>query len=342
MCDLLVALGPATDSGRTLFAKNSDRPPDEAQELEWLAPRRDDGRVAATYAAVDAAPGWTVGVLGSRPAWMWGLEHGVNEAGVAVGNAAIFTTLDPHDTAPALTGMDLVRLALERATDAPAAVEVILTLLDQYGQGGSGHEGVDDPYWSSFLVADAREAWVVETSGRKSATERVVRTRALSNRTSIPAFDAEHRDPTMDTSLVVDARWRASQACLGREPVSVAHLERHLRDHGGDGGWSVCMHVTDFSVTTAGIVAELPGPFPSGRPLAHVCLGAPCASIFVPLAVGRDVGDPPRWARFQKVAAEQTEQLRALEADLAAAAPSGADGGAWAAEAWRRVEACLR
>ena len=102
------------------------------------------------------------------------------------------------------------------------------------------------------------------------------------------------------------------------------------------------MHVTDFSVTTAGIVAELPGPFPSGRPLAHVCLGAPCASIFVPLAVGRDVGDPPRWARFQKVAAEQTEQLRALEADLAAAAPSGADGGAWAAEAWRRVEACLR
>ncbi|HEV2310855.1 MAG TPA: hypothetical protein VGU73_10035, partial [Acidimicrobiia bacterium] len=340
--DLLVALGPATDAGRTLFAKNSDRPADEPQELEWLAPRRDVGRVAATYTAVEPAPGWTVGVLGSRPAWMWGLEHGVNEAGVAVGNAAIFTTLDPHDAPPALTGMDLVRLALERATAASAAVEQILTLLDQYGQGGSGHDGVDDPYWSSFLVADAGEAWVVETSGRKSATERVARTRALSNRTTIPAFDAEHRDITMDTSLVVDPRWEASRACLGHEPLSVPLLERHLRDHRGDDGWSVCMHVGDFSVTTAGIVAELPGPFASGRPLAHVCLGAPCTSIFVPLAVGRDVGDPPRWARFGHVTSEQTAQLRALETDLAAAAPSGADDDAWAAEAWRRVEACLR
>jgi secernin len=342
VCDLLVALGPATDSGRTLFAKNSDRPPAEAQELEWLAPRRDDGRVATTYAAVDAAPGWTVAVLGSRPAWMWGLEHGVNEAGVAVGNAAIFTTLDPHDAAPALTGMDLVRLALERATTAPAAVEVILTLLDRYGQGGSGHDGVDDPYWSSFLAADADEAWVVETSGRKAATERVALSRAISNRTSIPAFDAEHRDPTMDTSLVVDPRWHASQACLGREPVSVPSLERHLRDHRGEAGWSICMHVADFSVTTAGIVAELPGPFVSGRPLAHVCLGAPCTSIFVPVAVGRPLGDPPPWARFQHMTPDHAAQLCALEAELAAAAPAQADDDAWAGEAWRRVEGCLR
>jgi len=341
VCDLLVALGPAADAGRTLFAKNSDRPVDEAQELEWLAPRRDDGRVATTYVEVDAAPDWTIGVLASRPTWMWGLEHGVNDAGVAVGNAAIFTTLDPHDAPPALTGMDLVRLALERATTAEAAVEVILRLLDRYGQGGSGHHGLDDPYWSSFLVADASDAWVVETSGRTFATEHVTRTRALSNRTTIPAFDAQHRDPAMDNRVVVDPRWHASQACLGEEPLTVAGLERHLGDHRGEGGWSVCMHVADFSVTTAGVVAELPGPFPSGRSLAHVCLGAPCASIFVPLAVGRPLGVPPQWARFQHLTPHQSDALRAVEADLAAEAPAHADEDAWAAEAWRRVDACL-
>jgi len=341
VCDLLVALGAATDSGRTLFAKNSDRPPDEAQELEWLAPRRDQGRVAATYVEVDAAPDWTVGVLASRPAWMWGLEHGVNEAGVAVGNAAIFTTLDPHDAAPALTGMDLVRLALERATTAKDAVEVILTLLDRYGQGGSGHPGVDDPYWSSFLVADPSDAWVVETSGRESATEQVARTRAVSNRTSIPAFDAAHRDPAMATDTVTDPRWRAGQACLRDERLTVARLEAHLRDHHGPSGWSVCMHVPDFSVTTAGIVAELPGPFASARPLAHVCLGAPCTSLFVPVAVGRPLGDPPPWSRFQHLTPDQTARLAALEAELVADAPSHADDDAWAADVWRRLDACL-
>src|ERR1700674_1614450 len=102
VCDCLVALPPATASPRTLFAKNSDRPPDEAQELEWLAPRRDTGLVRATYLDVDPAPGWTLGVLASRPAWMWGLEHGVNEAGVAVGNEAVYTNLDPRRFPPRL------------------------------------------------------------------------------------------------------------------------------------------------------------------------------------------------------------------------------------------------
>ena len=45
MCDLLVALPDATAGGRTLFAKNSDRPPDEQQLLEWAAPRREHERI---------------------------------------------------------------------------------------------------------------------------------------------------------------------------------------------------------------------------------------------------------------------------------------------------------
>jgi secernin len=342
VCDLLVALPPATASGRTLFAKNSDRPPHEAQELEWLAPRRDEGPLRATYIDVEPWPAPTLGVLASRPSWCWGLEHGVNEAGVAAGNAAIFTTLDPHGVAPKLIGMDLVRLALERAATASGAVDTIVELLERYGQGGSGHDGIDDPYWSSFLVADPSEAFVIETSGTTWATERVTRTRSISNRTTIPAFDAEHRDPAMPPDTVTDPRWRASQAVLATEPVTVEALQAHLRDDtSGEDGFSVCMHVPDYMATTAGIVAELPGPFPSGRPLAHVCLGSPCRSIFVPVVVGRPLGPPPPWSRFADLGAEARARFAPLEAELAADAPALADRDEWARDAWRRVDESL-
>lgn len=33
MCDTIVALSPATEEGFTLFGKNSDREPDEAQNI---------------------------------------------------------------------------------------------------------------------------------------------------------------------------------------------------------------------------------------------------------------------------------------------------------------------
>lgn len=341
MCDCLVALPAASRSARTLFAKNSDRPADEAQELEWLAPRLDSGPVRTTYVDVDPAPGRTLGVLASRPAWMWGLEHGVNEAGVAVGNEAVFTTLDPHRFPPRLIGMDLVRLALERADTAAGAVGLIVDLLERYGQGGSGYEGTDDPYWSSFLVADAADAWVVETSGTQAATEHVTRTRAISNRLTIPAFDAAHRDPRMPTDFA-DPRLRSSEALLAAEPVSVARVKDHLRDHtAGDHGFTVCMHVGDRVATTAALIAELPGPFPSGRPLAHVCLGSPCRSIFVPVAVGRDLGRPPAWKQFTELSADTGRQLAELEGELAAAAPSDADSDEWAPAAWQQVEAVL-
>lgn len=341
MCDCLVALPGATTSARTLFAKNSDRPADEAQELEWLPPRHDTDPVHTTYIDIDPAPDWTVGVLASRPAWMWGLEHGVNEAGVAVGNEAVYTTDDPHRVPPRLVGMDLVRLALERAETAAAAVEVIVELVERYGQGGSGYEGRDDPYWSSFLLADASDAWVVETSGTVTATERVTRTRAISNRLTIPAFDAAHRDPAMPTDFA-DPRLHASEAVLAAEPVTVASLKDHLRDHStGVHGFTVCMHVGDEIATTAAVIAELPGPFPSGRTLAHMCLGSPCRSIFVPVAVGRALGQPPPWKAFSDVSDETRRRLLTLESELAAAAPTDADDDAWAPDAWRRVDRLL-
>ena len=332
MCDCLVALAPATAAGRTVWAKNSDRPPHEAQVLEQHGPRRDVDPVACTWIDVERANRETIGLVASRPWWCWGFEHGVNEAGVAAGNETIYTTLDPRTAPPALIGMDLVRLALERGETATAAVGVIVDHVERYGQGGSGHQGVDRPYWSSFLVADATTALVVETSGRTWAVEEVDRTRAISNRTTIPDFDAEHRHPKQPVATLVDPRWDASKAVLAKEPVEVGDVMAHLRSHDQSSeGWTVCMHVPDVEATTASVVVELGGE----RPLARWLLGSPCRSVYVPIHVGRRLGTPPDWHRF----AGLDQELRAeLEAWLA---EDVRDDDEWGPEAWRRVEDAL-
>jgi hypothetical protein len=277
MCDCLVVLDTASLDGHTLFAKNSDRPPNEVQLLEWFEPRM-ESRTRTTYLDIEAHDGETLRFLGSRPSWMWGVEHGANEAGVAVGNATIYTTLDPRGMPPALTGMDLVRLALERAATALDAVSVVTELLERHGQGGSGHEGADRPYWSSFLLADPRSAFVVETSGRHYEIECVERARATSNRTTIASFDRRHRHPGQPVDKLVDPRLAASNAVLTREPVSIDAIAAHLRSHaGGEDGYTICMHVPGVEATTASIIAELRS---DGSPRVWTARGSPCQHEF--------------------------------------------------------------
>ncbi len=339
MCDLLCALPPATAEGVTLLAKNSDRPPDEAQVLEWHPPHR-EVLTRTTYLEIPGHGGATLGFLGSRPEWMWGVEQGVNEAGVTAGNATIYTTLDPRPFPDALTGMDLVRLALERAPSAAEAVEVLTALLERHGQGGSGHAGERRPYWSSFLLADPGRAFVVETSGTTWACEEVTSTRAISNRTTIASFDAGHRHPRQPVEVLVDPRLEAGRRCLDDRPVTTAGLRRHLRSHvGGDDGWTVCMHVDGVEATTASMIVSLPEPS-MGPPMAWCLVGSPCASIFVPVVVGQPLGEVPAWERFAALAPDGRQALDALEAELDAEA-TGSTGPGWNAEAWARVAAVL-
>jgi secernin len=275
MCDTLVALGSATADGVTLFAKNSDRPPGEVQVIEWSPSRLDIGSVRVTHVEVRPWPMPTLRSLISRPAWCWGAEHGVNEAGVAIGNEAIYTRLDPRTAPPALIGMDLVRLGLERGDSAESAVAVMIELLEHYGQGGSGHEDRVKPYWSSFLVADPHDAWVIETSGTTWESERVRDVRAITNRTTISTFDHQHRHPRQPVEVTTDPRWRRSTSLLQRRPVTVPAMMAHLRNH-DDGPWSVCMHVDDEGaeeVTTSSMVAALPA---GGPPVVWGLTGSPC------------------------------------------------------------------
>jgi hypothetical protein len=174
--------------------------------------------------------------------------------------------------------MDIVRLVLERSATAAAAVELVGVLLERYGQGGSGHDRENRPYWNSFVVADPREAFVIETSGDEFAVEAVKRTWATSNRTTIPAFDAAQRHPRQPVERLVDGRLAASEAVLAREPVTVDSLMAHLRSHvGGEDGYTICMHAGADEATRGSMIAELPvGASPRGWFL----IGSPCVSEY--------------------------------------------------------------
>jgi hypothetical protein len=331
VCDTLCVIG----SDRALFAKNSDRPPNEPQVVEWFAGRAAGGRLRTQYLEL-ADPG-AHALLGSRPTWLWGLEHGLNEHGVAIGNEKIWTVDDPHTFPAALLGMDLVRLALERARTADDALDVLTDLLQEHGQGGSGEHDHDEPYFSSFLIADPHGGWIVETSARTWAARPVAAGAAISNRVSIstdwtrgsaelaPGTDFDSwRSPGAPTGIA-DHRLAATRATVTRgSRADPTELVATLRHHGagpwgapgtadatvsplpedvGDDwrGVTVCMHVRGYQATTASIVAELRADAPLR---AWTCLGSPCVSVYIPVFpphVPAPLGTEREWHRFARL-----------------------------------------
>lgn len=185
MCDTVIATGEATDDGTIILAKNSDREPNEAQVLTHVPrTKHETGAVVkCTYIEIPQVAE-TYEVLLSRPFWMWGCEMGMNEHGVAIGNEAVFTKV-PYNKGPALTGMDLARLALERADTARKALDILVELLETHGQGGNGGFRKKLYYHNSFAIADPNEAWILETAGQFWAAEQVRGVRTISNGISI-------------------------------------------------------------------------------------------------------------------------------------------------------------
>jgi len=194
MCDTMVALGNSTLDGSVIFAKNSDRQPNEPL-LTIRVPGKKHGpgkKLTCTYLEIDQAEE-TYEVLLLKPSWMWGAEMGGNEFGLNIGNEAVFTR--EKQGSEALLGMDLLRLALERCQTSRQALDLITSLLEQYGQGGNC--GYEKPFYyhNSFLIADPVSAWVLETAGPYWAAQQVKDIRVISNRLSIGSdYDLSHPD----------------------------------------------------------------------------------------------------------------------------------------------------
>jgi dipeptidase len=177
-CDTWVAMPDATADGSVILAKNSDRPPMEAQPLVQFARRRCDPgeKVKCTYIEIPQVAE-THEHIGSKIWWTFGYEHGMNEHGVAIGNEAVFSK-EPYQWGDGLLGMDLLRLGLERGKTAYEALHVITDLIEKYGQSGDcEHRGEwgNANYHNSFIIADPKEAWVLETAGRYWVARKITR-----------------------------------------------------------------------------------------------------------------------------------------------------------------------
>src|ERR1700728_4183811 len=179
MCDTLCAPGRRG----MVFAKNSDRPPGEVQ-VAWPFGRRTSAGCSLRTQYLSMGDTGAHATFLSCPTWLWGAEHGVNEHGVAIGNEKVATIHDAATAKPALIGMDLVRLGLERARTAAEALEVMIDLLTTHGQGGIADATNSEAYDSSFLIADPGHAFILDTSGSAYAAAPVP-TAAISNRLSV-------------------------------------------------------------------------------------------------------------------------------------------------------------
>ncbi len=322
-CDTWVALADATVTRMTILGKNSDRPQFDAQPLLFYPHRSwpegtmiDLGRIQIPQAKE------TLATMGSSPYWCWGYEEGINEFGVAIGNegqhtkplnAAIASFKKSREPALGPTGMDLVRLALERGRTAREALDVITRLLETYGQFGSGHptDGVDGAYDNSFLIADPEEAYVLETAGTRWVARRFARgTTSISNKLGITtAWDLA--SPDLVDHAVQQGWWLKSPgapfdfetAYAGETPsdrrgqenalTRVSCSGRLLREKAGEITVRWMMHVArdrsskpgiDNEGTASSCVAALPASH-DDLPVFWWCASRPGNGCYVPYFV---------------------------------------------------------
>jgi hypothetical protein len=332
MCDTFVIVGEAN----VIFGKNSDRDPNEAQVLSWIdsAEHAPGAELHCTWRSIPQARR-THAALISRPFWMWGAEMGVNEHGVAIGNEAVFTRA-PLDE-DGLLGMDLLRLGLERGASAEESAAVIVDLARRFGQGGrAGYSNPSFRYHSSFLVADRREAWVVETAGREAATERISRgARAISNALTLPSLAGAGRALHARIACARTRRTRLESlaAKLGSPLEAMMALSDHGTEEGPDYHWlngamsAPCVHAGGLlaaSQTTASWLSVLDA---SGDRHWATATAAPCISLFRPLSLsrrhdcGRPCGAPDRfslWWRFEGLHRSLLRSMPALPEGFAA------------------------
>ena len=238
---------------------------------------------------------------------------GANEHGVAIGNEAVFTR-EPASLEPGLLGMDLLRLALERATSARAAVDVVVGLLEEHGQSGScSRVHPRFTYHNSFLVTDRAQAFVLETAGRAWAVEEVRGpARSISNGLTIPGFADTYADRLRGTVARCSVRRSVTQSAAtaaSGSDTAVRDAMALLHDNGTGGGprWSPLtgsmvgpnMHAGGL-LASSQTVASWVSDTATG---IHWATGTadPALSLFVPLRVDQPVDLPPATDRADEL-----------------------------------------
>ncbi len=221
MCDSLCAVQPGRHAVRQELRpsprraaghRGARRPRRRAAVAAHPVPRRSPTRVRRALIGARARRG------------CGGFEHGVNEHRVAIGNEQLWTVDDPSRQPEALTGMDLVRLGLERGRTAEEALDVVTELHRPSSARAASATG-DDGQGLLLVVPGRRprrgvgardERPLVGRPARSAADEGGV---ALSNRISLST------DWTRASADVAEAgdfdRWR-------RASSPTAHADKRL------------------------------------------------------------------------------------------------------------------
>jgi hypothetical protein len=214
--DIVVALNKASAHRTTVFGLNHYAANTRQSVQVVHGQMHDPGDFAHTASLRLPQARQTFSVLGIQTIGQWGFTHGVNEQQVAIGitdwrSRLIGPTL-------ALAGPDLVRLALERGRTAHHAVEVLTDLLEHHSQSAT-HGNADH----IFLIADANEAFVLETCGRFWALLECGHTRVVTD-VGMIRQDWRRLSPGL-ASFVIDQGWASDDGskidfvrCLG-EPA---------------------------------------------------------------------------------------------------------------------------
>ncbi len=222
MCDTFVALPTVTAGKSVILAKSADCLVNEAHALTRM-PRKTHfpgELVRATHLVIPQAE-LTYDTILSKSFWTWGGEIGLNEYGVAIGNEAVFSTVMGAEKSDGVITMDLLRLGLERAKSARQAVEVMGDMVHRFGQGGNCELAGNSHFDSSYLIADAAEAWVLETAGREWAARKVGPVASISNAYTI------HAD--WDLCSLADTRPNLDWAAEFEDPAPIEGIGSHIR-----------------------------------------------------------------------------------------------------------------
>lgn len=298
MCDTLYK---KTESG-AVFLKNSDRSANEPNLIVFVPERKAGKQLKCTYITLPDADAFSMILY--KPSWIWGAEMGINEKGVSIGNEAVWTKSGGKKT-ERLLGMDLLRLGLERGATAKQALEVIINLLEEFGQGGNA--GFDHAFYydNSFLIADLTEAYVLETAGKSWAWKHVEKQANISNRLSIALdydksstsgnFKKTNIEPVFSFFSGSAKRKLSGECALSNlNDFDLASAFSALRRHKEaltDASLfkkgsvdSVCMHAGGVGDQTTGSMAVF---YINGKTYVWVTGSAtPCLSMFKPVIFG--------------------------------------------------------
>jgi len=240
--------------------------------------------------------------LVSKPVWTWGAEMGVNEYGVSIGNQAIFSRESAAEKC--LLGVDILRLTLHNSKTAQEAVDFIINLIENYGQGGDGGYKRVLKYDNSFLIKDFSKAFLLETAGKHWAVREISEYEAVSNAYSIKDnfdqinkssekvsnFKNQYENKIKTYFAKGNNRKKFSNNYLANNDFYLGAIMRLFRSHISKenkikrGRKAICMHSAWAvqSETTASMIVEY---FDDDFIIWVTASPNPCVSLYKPLLI---------------------------------------------------------